>query len=38
MILLPHSADKIGEFVSEGGRPLLRAAICNGELDYIFLR
>jgi AcrR family transcriptional regulator len=34
----PDSAEKMGEFVSEASRSLLRTAICGGELDYIFLR
>jgi len=31
-----YTADELGEFTAEATRPLLRTAICHGELDYIF--
>ena len=32
----PHPPGKMGEFITEVTRPILRTVICNGELDYIF--
>jgi AcrR family transcriptional regulator len=32
----PHPPEKMGEFITEATRSLLRTAICNGELNYIF--
>ena len=32
----PHPPEMMGEYITQAIRPLLRTAICNGELDLIF--